>query len=135
VLEDRNTTWVTEHSCAFGSNHRAYFISEASKVVDGESNHRLGTTRLYVSSDGGQQWTETFKTGWADWSTSAVSSASSRLYTFFNSRNTAEPGRNWGSNVGLLVFSPDGKNISGPFFDSTMQGLGYHGSTLHTQFL
>src|SRR5215510_2732534 len=32
VLEDRNSAWVSEHSCAFGSNHRAYFISEASKV-------------------------------------------------------------------------------------------------------
>jgi hypothetical protein len=128
VLEDRNSTWVTEQSCAFGPNHRAYFISAASRVIDGNPHHELGTTRLYVSTDGGQHWIETIKTGWADWSTSAVSSASGRLYTFFNAYTTGEPGRNWGSNVGLLVFSPDGKNVTGPFFAPAIQDLGYQGA-------
>src|SRR5882724_4528808 len=54
ALEDRRTAWVTEHSCAFGSNHRAYFVSEASKVVDGWTHHELGRTSLFVSTDGGQ---------------------------------------------------------------------------------
>jgi hypothetical protein len=129
VLEDRNTAWVTEHSCAFGARHRAYFISEASKVIDGKTYHDLGTTRLYVSTDGGQHWTETIKTAWADYSTSVVSSTSARLYTFFNSGpTTSEPGKNWGSNVGLLIFSPDGKKVAGPFFNSAIQNLDYHGA-------
>ena len=51
------------------------------KVENGELNHHLGRTRLYVSTDGGQRWAETTNTGWADFSTSAVSSASHRLYT------------------------------------------------------
>src|SRR2546428_12711183 len=49
ALEDRSSLWVTEHSCAFGRDHRAYFVSEASKVVDGQLHHELGTTRLFVS--------------------------------------------------------------------------------------
>jgi hypothetical protein len=129
VLEDRNSTWVTEQSCAFGPDHRAYFISEASKVIDGETHHDVGTTRLYVSTDGGQHWTETLKTAWADHSTSAVSSASGRLYTFFNSGPpTGEHGKNSGTTLGLLVFSPDGKNVAGPFFSSAIQDRGYHGT-------
>jgi hypothetical protein len=118
VLEDRNSAWVTEHSCAFGSQHRAYFISEASKVIDGEPHHDLGVTRLFVSADAGEHWTEAKKTGWADYSTSAVSSATARLYTFFNAPSTSDPGRNRGNSVGLLVFSPDGTAVQGPFFFS-----------------
>jgi hypothetical protein len=126
VLEDRNSAWVTEHSCAFGSHHRAYFISEASKVVDGELYHHQGTTRLYVSTDGGWHWKEESKTGWADFSTSAVSSRTGRLYTFFHwSTGNGEPNGN--HNVGLLIFSHDGKRVSGPFFDSTIQTRGYSG--------
>src|SRR5882757_8695972 len=74
VLEDKNSAWVTEHSCSYGPNHRAYFISGASRVIDGVPHHELGTTRLFVSSDSGWHWVETIKTGWADYSTSAVSS-------------------------------------------------------------
>jgi hypothetical protein len=117
VLEDRSSPWVTEHSCAFGPNHRAYFISEASKVFDGRPHHELGTTRLYVSSDGGEHWMERATTEWADYSTSAVSSVSGRLYTFFNAM-TSEPESKRNGHVGLMVFSADGTEITGPFFDS-----------------
>jgi hypothetical protein len=127
VLEDKNSTWVTEQSCAFGPNHRAYFISEASKIIDGNPHHELGTSRLYVSTDAGQHWRETMKTRWADYSTSAVSSPPDKLFTFFNTI-AGEPGRSWGSNVGLLVFSPDDSKLEGPFFDSAMQDVGYDGS-------
>jgi hypothetical protein len=128
VLEDRNSAWVTEHSCAYGPKHRAYFISEASKVIDGIHQHKLGTTRLFVSTDSGWHWTETVKTGWADYSTSAFSSASGRLYTFFNFEPAyAETERQLGGSVGLVVFSSDGKEVAGPFISSAMQHLGYHG--------
>jgi hypothetical protein len=125
VLEDRNSLWVTEQSCAFGPKHRAYFISEASKVFDGQQHHDLGTTRLFVSDDSGKHWAETTRTGWADFSTSAVSSTSDRLYTFFNDPSTSDAGRNRGSSVGLLVFSPDGKQPTGSFFLAEMRDGDY----------
>ncbi len=126
TLKDKSTSWVTEQSCAFGGNHRAYFISESSQVIDGRPHHEFGTTRLFSSIDSGQHWTETIKTGWADYSTSAVNSASGKLYTLFNSWNaTRDQGRNWGANVGLLVFSSDGKEVEGPFFNSAIWDLGY----------
>ncbi|HZQ25216.1 MAG TPA: hypothetical protein VFA89_20685 [Terriglobales bacterium] len=128
VVEDRNTAWVTEHSCAFGTEHRAYFISEASKVIDGAAHHELGTTRLYVSRDAGHTWKESLRTGWADWSTSAVSVTSGRVFTFFNAYTGADAARNRGSNVGLLTFSPDGSTVSGPFFIPSIAKRNYQGA-------
>ena len=125
TLEDRNSAWVSEQSCAFGPHHMAYFVSEASLVVDGETNHPLGTTRLYVSKDGGQHWAETGKTAWADHSASAISLPSGRLYTFFNFRRAAEQDKKRTGNAGLLVFSPDGSRISGPFLDTGTESRGY----------
>jgi len=117
VLQDTSTSWVTEHSCAFGHRHLAYFVSEASKVIDGETHHDQGTTRLFVSADGGLHWAQTIATGWADYSTSVVNSVSGRLYTFFTSWPRTRDERT----IGLLVFSSDGKAVSGPFFDSASQ--------------
>ncbi|MFY9801571.1 MAG: sialidase family protein [Candidatus Acidiferrales bacterium] len=127
ALEDRNSAWVTEHSCAFGSYHRAYFVSEASKVIDGEQHHDLGVTRLFVSPDAGKHWMETSKTGWADHSTSAVNSATGKLYTFFNDPSTSDSGRNRGQSVGLLTFSPDGAHVQGPFTFPGMREQNYQG--------
>lgn len=128
VLEDRSSAWVTEQSCAFGTLHRAYFISEASKVIDGTAHHEFGTTRLYVSRDAGHTWKESVETGWADWSTSAVSMTSGRLFTFFNAYTGADPGRKRGSSVGLLTFSPDGSAISGPFLVPSIEKQNYQGA-------
>jgi hypothetical protein len=127
ALEDKNSAWVSEQSCAFGPKHVAYFVSEASKVVDGELRHHQGTTRLFVSSDAGQHWTERTKTAWADWSTSAVSASTGNLLTFFNYNGTANQSKSWGWSVGLLAFSADGKRVSGPFVNPAMKRLGYHG--------
>jgi len=128
VLEDRSSAWVTEHSCAFGLNHHAYFISDASTVFDGEQHHDLGVTRLFVSADAGTHWIERKKTGWADFSTSAVSATTGRLYTFFNDPTLSDAGRNRGSRVGLLVFSPDGERMEGPFSIAGTEELNYQGA-------
>src|SRR5213078_2187380 len=126
TLKDRSTSWVTEQSCAFGRNHKAYFVSESSQVIDGSPHHQFGTTRLFISLDGGQHWTATIKTGWADYSTSAVNTSSGKLYTLFNSWDASrDQGRNWGANFGLLVFSQDGKAVEGPFYSSAIRDLGY----------
>ena len=128
VLEDRSSAWVTEQSCAFGPNHMAYFISEAGKTADGDSNPGLGVTRLFVSTDSGVHWVETTKMGWADYSTSAVSTVSGKLYTFFHAARTVQDtSRHWGNNLGLLVFSPDGKKVAGPYFSSPLREADFRG--------
>lgn len=127
TFEDRETPWVSEHSCAFGQNHAVYFVSEASRVIDGETHHELGTTRLFVSKDAGLHWTKTIETGWADYSTSAVSATTGDLVTFFNNAGTYDKGRGWGSTIAALIFSGAGTRIVGPYLDPTMKLRNYQG--------
>ncbi len=128
ALRDESSKWVTEQSCAFGPKHMAYFISEAAKVIDGEVELQ-GTTRLFTSTDSGQHWRETAHTGWADWSSSAVSGVTGNLLTFFNDVDTANQEKSWGSSIGLLAFSADGQKVSGPFTDRGMKELDYQIAT------
>jgi hypothetical protein len=127
TFEDRETPWVSEHSCAFGQDHTVYFISEASRVIDGATHHELGTTRLFVSKDAGLHWTKTIETGWADYSTSAVSATTGNLVTFFNNAGTHDKGRGWGSTVAALMFSEAGTRIVGPYLEPTMKLRNYQG--------
>lgn len=128
VLEDRNSDWVTEQSCAFGTGHKVYFVSEASRIIDGTAHHELGVTRLYVSLDAGHTWKQPLQTGWADWSTSAVNMKSGQLFTFFNSYTAADAARGLGSSVGLLTFLPDASAVSGPFLLSSITKQNYQGA-------
>lgn len=128
VLEDRSSPWVTEHSCAYGPHHRAYFISEAGKEVEGGASAELGTTRLFLSTDSGNHWLEVLKTGWADHSTSATSATSARLYTFFHAARMArDNAKQKGNDLGVLVFSPDGSRVMGPYYSSGTRDQGYSG--------
>ena len=128
TLEDRGSTWVTEQSCTFGPHHTAYFLSEASKVIDGVPHHEEGKARLFLSTDAGEHWTETMKTGWADYSTSAFNTSAGKVYTFYNAwYTTHETGSAVGGTVGLLLFSADGREVSGPFIEKAMRTAGYHG--------
>src|SRR6202041_2929417 len=72
ALEDTNSDWVSEHSCAFGVDGKTYFVSEASEIVDGVPSYKGGTTRIYVSTDAGRTWAEDARTAWADYSASVV---------------------------------------------------------------
>jgi hypothetical protein len=116
VIEDRGSTWVSEQSCAFGEHHRAYFVSEASEVVDGELHHSLGTTRIFVSRDGGESWLETAKTGWADFSSSVVArthgSDARELYVFYNSDSNLNKVKQLGSTLDFFTVSEDGATVS-----------------------
>ena len=102
ALEDKNSTWVTEQSCAFGVQGEAYFVSEASNVIEGQPHHDVGTTRIFVSHDAGRGWTEGAKSNWADYSASIVETQAgpnqNRLYTFYNDvySTNSEPGNQVG---------------------------------------
>ena len=128
VLEDRSSAWVTEHSCATGPRHRAYFVSDAAKETELGTSPKEGTTRLFLSNDAGEHWKESATTGWTDYSTSAVSKTSGRLYTFFHTSWMArDPSRQKGNDLGVLIFSPNGGKPAGPYFNSDTSKRGYNG--------
>ena len=131
VLEDRSSSWVTEHSCAFGDRHMAYFVSEASKVINGEPHHSLGTTRIFVSADAGANWIETAKTGWADFSASVVApkagGKSQQLYVFYNGESQYDRKRQLGSTLEFFGVSEDGRNVGKRYSVSGMVERAYQG--------
>ncbi|MGB2678532.1 MAG: sialidase family protein [Candidatus Acidiferrum sp.] len=108
-----------------------YFISEASKVIDGEPHHKLGTTRIFVSSDGGQTWVESAQTGWADFSSSAVSnprgSSIQRLYVLYNGHTKSDNEKGLGSTLDYFTVSEDGRNVSERQSVSGMAERNYQG--------
>lgn len=130
ALEDRNSSWVSEQSCAFGVGGRVYFVSEASKVIDGTPHHDSGTARIFASDDGGRNWTEGAHTGWADYSTSVVDkrpgSGENRLYTFYNDSfhdANAQPNSSK-TRVSFLSFRSGDKKVSGPTVAKAMRQEG-----------
>jgi hypothetical protein len=135
ALEDKSTTWVTEQSCAFGVSGKAYFVSEASRVVDGQPHHDEGTTRMFVSNDAGGTWGEAAKTRWADYSSSVVDvnpgAHQNQLYTFFNTAGFDTPTPEGekldrpGTRIGLITFKDGDEQVEGPIVNRTMDGLGY----------
>ena len=134
ALEDKNTRWVSEQSCAYGVHGIAYFVSDASKVIDEFTHHDLGVTRLYVSRDSGKTWDVGTKTGWTDVSTSVVDTTpgpnQDRLYVFFNDpalfyestghKELADPQiaeikkGNAGAQVGMISYRAGDNRVEGP---------------------
>jgi hypothetical protein len=146
ALEDRNSTWVSEQSCAFGVNGRAYFVSEAAHIIDGKpSMDDLGVTRVFVSNDAGRTWAEAAKTHWADYSTSVVDTRpgpdQNRLYSFFNylPLNTGDAIKDLengnGERVALITYKDGDESIGGPIVSLNMGGLRYQGSFPDKAFL
>jgi hypothetical protein len=124
AIEDKNSAWVSEQSCAIALNGKAYFISEASKVIDGRVHHFLGRTRVFVSDNAGYSWAEAAQADWADYSTSVVDTHSgperARLYTFFNYRPlSSDDDRNIDadnvrSGLGLFTYRNGDEAVNGP---------------------
>ncbi len=115
-LEDQSSAWVSEQSCAFGKRHTAYFVSGASKVIDGHPHHDLGTTHIFVSLDAGATWSEAARTGWADYSTAVVGNPPGgrleQLYVVYQGLGDAD-GRPKHP-LDFFTVSIDGKSVSAP---------------------
>jgi hypothetical protein len=151
VLEDRNTTWVTEQSCAFGAHGVVYYVSDASKIIGDELHHELGTTRIYVSHDSGKTWNLGITTGWTDYSTSVIDTMpgpnQNRLYVFFNNLQTfytslgrsaeadAEKKENSGTRIGMINWKEGEAEVTGPFSNTEMFRERYRGSYPAPSFL
>jgi hypothetical protein len=108
VLTDASTKWVSEHSCAFGRNGRAYFLSSRSALFYGLPHHDQGQSRLYQSFDNGVSWTQGQEWPFVDYSSTAVdrrrSSSHNLVFVFANDTETNRPG----SGPGLITYSGDG---------------------------
>ena len=129
ALEDKNSRWVTEQSCAYGVHGVAYFVSCASKVIDGFPHHNQGTTRVYVSRDAGKTWKVGLKTGWTDASISVVDTSlgpnQNTVYVFFNGldnlyqflgkTDAAKSEKENGDRVGMISYKDGDADIKGPF--------------------
>ncbi len=132
-IEDRSSSFVSEHSCAFGADGKAYFVSGASKVIDGVLHHDLGTTRIFSSNDSGRTWAQVAQTVWADSPLSVVNTGAgllhNRLFTFFN-QSDSDP-KNHLTRLGLLTFRMDEPAVTGPIPDSKTGSYEYRGSFPH----
>jgi hypothetical protein len=145
ALEDTSSSWVTEQSCAFGADDRAYFVSEAAEVVDGVPSYKGGTTRIYVSGDAGRTWAEGARTAWADYSASAVDTrpgpGQNRLYTFFHDfvagapESTGGGVKATGSRVSVIAFKAGERRVESPIVNSKTRALEYLGSYPQKAFL
>ena len=145
ALEDTSSSWVTEHSCAFGADGKAYFVSEAAEVVDGVPSYKGGTTRIYVSSNAGGTWAEGTRTAWADYSASVVDTRpgpdQNRLYTFFHDFVTGAPDSSaggadgTGSRVSVLAFKAGEQRVESPIINRKTRALEYQGSYPQKVFL
>src|SRR5713101_4758608 len=130
AMADKSSVWVSEESCAYGVRGVAYFVAGASQVIDGNTHHDQGTTRIYVSHDSGRTWKLGVTTGWTDWSTSVVDTTAgqnqNRLYVFFNNLESfyksvgdkgameAESKNSSGSRVGMISYKDGDALVVGP---------------------
>jgi hypothetical protein len=128
-MEDKNSVWVSEQSCAFGVHGLAYFVADASKVIDGDLHHDLGTTRIHVLHDSGKTWRLGIATGWTDYSASVVDTNpgpnQNRLYVFFNNLQSfhsslgnkdaveAEANGTNGTRVGVISYRDGDAQVTG----------------------
>jgi hypothetical protein len=109
VLTDAATKWVSEHSCAFGRNGRAYFVSSRSALFHGLPHHDQGQSRLYQSSDNGMTWAQGEEWPFVDYSSTAVdlrkSLSHDLVFIFANDTDTNKRG----SGPGLITYSGKGR--------------------------
>lgn len=53
TLDDTDSDWVSETSCAAGARGTAYFVGGASDTSAGDPRHESGTAEIFRSPDGG----------------------------------------------------------------------------------
>jgi hypothetical protein len=155
-LEDKNSKWVSEESCAFGVHGVAYFVADASKVVGGDAQHEHGTTRIWVSRDSGRSWSVGATAGWTDCSSSIVDRNpgpnQNRLYIFFNSlwiyyasvgdeqalqriKDQFIGGNMYNQNSGLISYKDGEREVSGPMFDPEMNRQQFDGTYIRQSLM
>lgn len=124
TLDDTDSDWVSETSCASGANGAAYFVGGASDTSSGEPRHETGTTEIFRSLDGGLHWTLLHRYPFIDWTTLAISKmpGSSQENVFLYGSKMAQGvgdmgGGLWAEGRGPLLISHDSaQTFSSPLY-------------------
>lgn len=108
TLLERSSRWVTEESCVFGANSRAYFMAGASNTSWG-IDHARGQGLLYRSTDRGRTWEVSARLPFLDWThmlTGPTPGGGERLAIFAN--EAADDHFKWGAFQPNVSLSEDG---------------------------
>ena len=132
TVTEESSPWVSEESCAFGPEGRAFFIVGVSKVFDGELHHELGEMRLYNTEDAGRTWRLPLVWNrWADFTTMTVDDTSGdyrgRVYVFYNDPIN-DPDGTLHTEIRLISSDDKGKSLKGPSTYRPATGVRYKGS-------
>jgi hypothetical protein len=117
TLADRSSRWVSEDSCAFGNDGRAYFATGSSYVHNGEPHHEYGVLHVYRSLDHGQTWQGPAVRGFADWTSIAVdqTNGARRNYVYvFGNATWVHRGTWWPYRPVLYTSRDNGGSLTGP---------------------
>jgi hypothetical protein len=67
TLLDDATRWVSEESCTYGQDGRAYFVDGQSDTSTGFGRHAWGHLQIFTSNDHGMTWKPAGRREWVDW--------------------------------------------------------------------
>jgi hypothetical protein len=118
-LRDDSTRWVSETSCTYSKDGRAYLADGESDTSTGEPRHEWGHLQLFASDDHGLHWTRagTRADGFVDWTSLAAIPASSsqgRTLAIFGNAATDKLGHWWRNRPVALDAMDDARSISAP---------------------
>ncbi len=110
ALIDSSSRVVSEETCAFGPDGRAYFIAEPWDIYNNPATSEL---HLYRSPDHGQTWQGPVVGPWLDYARMAVDNTTGpyrgRLYAFGNTKWRGDPD---GSTTELLISLDSGRTLA-----------------------
>lgn len=116
TLLDDSTRWVTEASCAYGENGRAYFADGESDTSTGRPRHEWGHLQLFTSDDHGMTWKRAGRRGFVDWTVLASLPADrehAASLIIFGNAAADKPGHWWKRRPVALEVTDGGRSISG----------------------
>ena len=121
TLLDAHSDWVSETSCAVGTEGRAYFVAGVSNTTAGALDHTTGFAELYRSSDAGLTWSEARRYPFIDWMQLAASGQGSaeKVYLFANMQaaGVGDAGQGvWIEKRRPMWKLQDGLQLSSPMF-------------------
>jgi hypothetical protein len=121
TMDDTDTDFVSEPSCASGANSKAFFVAGASNTAHGDPRHEVGTTEIFRSVDGGLHWSRLHRYPFVDWTSLAVGGTfSNSVYVFGHlmAEGVGDAGSGaWRSDIRPLLSSHNaGEAFSGPRF-------------------